>query len=90
MKPFQFSTFSFYLLVFNFYLFPASPNHVNPDQYKRNTQPLPHIQGHGVFKFFLVLFNKLDHKTSGKDQYQKHSKKKSLTIFSFRLPIQMH
>ena len=44
---------------FNFWL-AASDDKINPDDNKRDTQPLSHVEGHGVFELHLWLFYELD------------------------------
>lgn len=48
-------------------LLPVEEHKIYPYNHKRNTQPLPHIQRHAVFKVYLVLFQELYEEAEYKD-----------------------
>ena len=50
---------------------------VNSDKYERNTEPLPHIQRHCLFKIHLVFFQELDEEAE--DEYLRQAETEEVT-----------
>lgn len=67
----------------NLHRFYPSYNKIQADEHKRNTQHLPHVDKHLVFKIDLTFFYKFDKETEREYQEYASTKKQPFVIFLY-------
>ena len=62
------------------FLLPVETHEIHPDNHKRDTEPLAHVQRHVVLKVHLVFFQELDEETEGENLRQAESEEETAVI----------
>lgn len=68
--------------------FEGANHEENTDENERNTQNLAHVQKHAGFEGFLVVLDKFDEETCGKNTSHEQPEEKTFTMFDFALEVQ--